>query len=219
MNKVFQKVGVCLLATKIMTPLVRAEGSSPSHSSSQWVSSELVPELQARIAPVSGSLESKVPGPAGGSSTGSRTVSRETAVVAFRIQNVLNARESMFAGGMIPSDPFSRLSREYRLAENDCQVLIAWWRYGGERRGWSPAALMDDLLTGAVLAINLESRKREIAELDLKWKTAEEPGIISLPPVITARLKQTAEGRKGVLDRISNWDGLSKEEKSKIIVR
>ena len=135
------------------------------------------------------------------------------------IQRVLEFHRELGANTIIPTDPFYRATLDHQLASNDFKLAVSWWIHCRGRSDCHALGLWDGFKMWLQLGSRLHKANMELAALNPKAEEVDPPGIISLPPAISNRLKQSGEGRKSLLDRVAGWDQLSNEEKSNLIVR
>jgi hypothetical protein len=210
---------MCLAAFVLISPLASAENSRAPEPPVVLTTSQLVSDLEGRVDSLVKELAVSVPAPANGGVTPAMAEYSRNVKAMSAIRRVLDFRKALTGNAIIPTDPFYRATRDHQLASSECQLAWAWWIYCRGRSGCRSLNLWDGLKLWAQLGSRLQETTKDLATLNPKAEAVDPVGVISLPPAISDRLKNSGKGRKSVLDRIAGWDQLSNEEKSKLIVR
>lgn len=214
-------IGRMWLATiALIFPMPLAEAAPASEPPPVLTDSQLISDLESRVASLAKELAAPIPQSAEDSKVTPAMVAYSMSVKAMSdIRRVLGLRKALTENTIIPTDPFHRASRDHQLAQSDCQLALVWWRHCQAQPNYRSLNLWDCLRLCAQISSKLQKTSTELAALNPEQEAVKSAGIISLAPAISDRLKNSGKGRKSVLDRVAAWDQLSNEEKSKLIVR
>lgn len=130
-----------------------------------------------------------------------------------RISATIAQWERFHRQPVVPSDPFHRAYRERHVAEVNLGTALVWWQHCPGHR----TPLIELMLFG-------EGLKQDYLRADAamaRFAKKEDPAQgrrRGLEPSLAARLAERKRSGS-ILDKTSNWNQLSEDEKSKILAR
>ena len=219
-TRIHRKSRMWLTTISLMFPMALAEAAPAAEAPRVLMNSRLLSDLESRVVSLAKELAASIPQSANDHNVTPAMVTYSMRVRAMSdIRSVLEFRKSLTENTIIPSDPYHHATRDHQLAQSDCQLALVWWNHCQAQPSCRTLNLWDGLRLCAQLSSKLQKTTNELAALNPEQEAVKSVGIISLAPAIADRLKNSGKGRKSVLDRVADWNQLSSEEKSKLIVR
>lgn len=219
-HTIFHGGRMFLVASVLFSQLSLGETTTDPRLSITAITSRFRSELESRLDSLEKKLSNPQPLKADNLkvSAGMVTYPRNAKTISD-IRLALEYRKSLNASAIIPTDPFHRVNREHQLAKSECQLAWMWWKHCQNQPNYRPLTLWESLYVWSSLSSELMRTSNQLVAFIPKQDADQSPGTIKLPPMLAERLKRSGSGRKSVLDRVSGWNQLSTEEKSKLIVR